>query len=74
MSKYAVRIYIDKKPYLLGSNATCMDLYAVSNLPWGFQIYMGSAADGEDEPLRCMPTPIHLNEGAHFHTGRRCHD
>jgi hypothetical protein len=69
-AKHEVRIHIDQKPYHLANPTTGSDLYELGHVQESRVLYKEVSGDQEDELVRIDAPQIHLNEDAHFHTGK----
>jgi Multiubiquitin len=68
-----VRIHIDRNPFESPNPTTGKALYALGNIPAGFQLYREVRGDEEDEPIHNDEEQEHLRPDEHFYSQERRH-
>ena len=68
---HSVRIHIDQKPYESPNPTSGEALYALGEIPAGYELYREVQGDREDEPIHRNVEHVHLKEDEHFHSSER---
>jgi hypothetical protein len=65
-----VRIHIDRKPYMSPRVSTHAALYALAQIPAGYELFLEVHGDHEDRPIPNDQAKIELKEDEHFYSAQ----